>query len=231
MQFLDEFRCIDHGPTQRPTERTGRSPGRRSVGRVRSATNWVPDGPPRYAEQFLYMRATHRAAPCLRRTHAAGTPALRPWPVRAVPGGDGRIDRDVLGINSGPIAWAPELRAQRPRSPSSAIACAPQPVACAADFVYSAATSRDRAPRRSWSCPMTPAHPYQTSMDVVALAPHAEVTLVPLGRPTRNASPTIQQVRDARPRTHVRDLGVLGVSGGVTEARRSNGAGAQLLDC
>ena len=66
------------------------------------------------------------------------------------------------------------------------------------DFVYS--VSRDFA--RSCPTPIlvlrddAPSHPYQTSMDVVALAPHAEVTPFPWADQPETLAQTIQQVRD-----------------------------------
>ena len=42
----------------------------------------------------------------------------------------------------------------------------------------------------------TPAHPYQVSMDFVALAPKAEVTLYPWREPKELLAKTIQHVRD-----------------------------------
>ena len=66
------------------------------------------------------------------------------------------------------------------------------------DFVYS--VSRDFA--RACQTPMlvmpddTPAHPYQTSMDIVALAPKAEVTVYPWTEPKDLLAKTVNQVRD-----------------------------------
>ena len=66
------------------------------------------------------------------------------------------------------------------------------------EFVYS--VSRDFA--RSCQTPMlvmpddTPAHPYQTAMDIVALAPNAEVTVYPWSEPTDLLAKTVNQVRD-----------------------------------
>jgi hypothetical protein len=66
------------------------------------------------------------------------------------------------------------------------------------DFVYS--VSRDFA--RSCQTSMlvmpddTPAHPYQVSMDVVELAPKAEVTVYPWREPKDLLAKTVNQVRD-----------------------------------
>jgi hypothetical protein len=65
------------------------------------------------------------------------------------------------------------------------------------DFVYS--VSREFV--RACQTPMlvmpddTPAHPYQASMDVAALAPQAEVTVFPWKEPTELKARTIEQVR------------------------------------
>ncbi len=42
----------------------------------------------------------------------------------------------------------------------------------------------------------TPAHPYQVALDIVALAPRAEVTVYPWREPEDLLARTIQQVRD-----------------------------------
>jgi hypothetical protein len=42
----------------------------------------------------------------------------------------------------------------------------------------------------------TPAHLYQTSMDIVELAPQAEVTVYPWREPKDLLAQTVQQVRD-----------------------------------
>ena len=65
------------------------------------------------------------------------------------------------------------------------------------DFVYS--VSRDFA--RSCQTPMlvmpddTPAHPYQTSVDIASLAPNAEVTVYPWREPPELKERTINRVR------------------------------------
>jgi pimeloyl-ACP methyl ester carboxylesterase len=95
--------------------------------------------------------------------------------------------------------WARELRAQRPDVTMETIEAyfhnlyRVQP-----DFVYS--VPRDFA--RSCQTPIlvmpddTPAHPYQTSMDIVELAPKAEVTPYPWTEPKDLLTQTVQQVRD-----------------------------------
>lgn len=66
------------------------------------------------------------------------------------------------------------------------------------DFVYS--VTRDFV--RSCQTPLlvlpddTPAHPYQVALDIVALAPRAEVTAYPWREPADLLASTIQQVRD-----------------------------------
>ncbi len=66
------------------------------------------------------------------------------------------------------------------------------------DFVYS--VSRDFV--RSCQTPMlvmpddTPSHPYQTSVDVAALAPKAESTVFPWRDPPELKVETINQVRE-----------------------------------
>ena len=105
---------------------------------------------------------------------------------------------DVM-YNSGRDQWAPELRARRPEVSMETIeAYLHNLYRVQPDFVYSA--SRDFA--RSCQTPMlvmpddTPAHPYQTSMDVVELAPKAEVTVYPWREPKDLLDKTVNQVRD-----------------------------------
>ncbi|MEO9189428.1 MAG: alpha/beta fold hydrolase [Acetobacteraceae bacterium] len=104
---------------------------------------------------------------------------------------------DVM-YNAGRDVWAPELRARRPDVSMATIdpylhnLYRVQP-----DFVYS--VSRDFV--RSCQTPMlvlpddTPAHPYQTAMDIAALAPKAEVTVYPWREPSELLAQTINQVR------------------------------------
>jgi hypothetical protein len=105
---------------------------------------------------------------------------------------------DVM-YNSGRDNWAPELRAQRPEITMATIeAYLHNLYRVQPDFVYS--VSRDFV--RSCQTPMlvmpddTPAHPYQTSMDVAELAPKAEVTVYPWREPKDLLTKTINQVRD-----------------------------------
>ena len=105
---------------------------------------------------------------------------------------------DVM-YNSGHDGWAPELRAQRPDVTMETVeAYLHNLYRVQPDFVYS--VSRDFA--RSCQTPMlvmpddTPAHPYQTSMDIVELAPKAEVTVYPWREPKDLLDKTINQVRD-----------------------------------
>ena len=105
---------------------------------------------------------------------------------------------DVM-YNSGRDQWASELRARRPEVSMETIeAYLHNLYRVQPDFVYSA--SRDFA--RSCQTPMlvmpddTPAHPYQTSMDIVELAPKAEVTVYPWREPKDLLDKTVNQVRD-----------------------------------
>ena len=104
---------------------------------------------------------------------------------------------DVM-YNSGRDVWAPELLARRPDLSMQTIeAYLHNLYRVQPDFVYS--VSRDFV--RSCQTPMlvmpddTPAHPYQTSMDVAALAPKAEVTVYPWREPEALRAKTIDQVR------------------------------------
>ncbi|MGH7397023.1 MAG: alpha/beta fold hydrolase [Candidatus Rokuibacteriota bacterium] len=104
---------------------------------------------------------------------------------------------DVM-FNSGRDVWAPELLARRPDLTMAQVETylhnlyRVQP-----DFVYS--VSRDFA--RVCRTPMlvmpddTPAHPYQSSVDVASLAPNAEVTVYPWREPPELKTRTIDRVR------------------------------------
>ena len=106
-------------------------------------------------------------------------------------------DPDVM-YRSGRDVWAPELLARRPDVTMGQVEAylhnlyRRQP-----DFVYS--VSRDFA--RSCQTPMlvmpddTPAHPYQSSVDVASLAPKAEVTVYPWREPLELKARTIDRVR------------------------------------
>jgi pimeloyl-ACP methyl ester carboxylesterase len=105
---------------------------------------------------------------------------------------------DVM-YNSGRDTWAPEFRARRPDVTMETIeAYLHNLYRVQPDFVYS--VSRDFA--RSCQTPMlvmpddTPAHPYQVSMDIAALAPKAEVTVYPWREPKELLAKTINQVRE-----------------------------------
>ena len=104
---------------------------------------------------------------------------------------------DVM-YNSGRDVWAPELRARRPEITMESIeAYLHNLYRVRPDFVYS--VSRDFV--RSCQTPMlvmpddTPAHPYQTSVDIAALAPKAESTVFPWREPKDLLEKTIDQVR------------------------------------
>jgi pimeloyl-ACP methyl ester carboxylesterase len=104
---------------------------------------------------------------------------------------------DVM-YNSGRDVWAPELMARRPDVTMATVeAYLHNLYRARADFVYS--VSREFA--RSCQVPMlvmpddTPSHPYQSSMDVAALAPKAQVTAYPWREPPELLARTINQVR------------------------------------
>ena len=104
---------------------------------------------------------------------------------------------DVM-YNSGRDVWAPELLAGRPELSMAQVEASLHALyRVGPDFVYS--VSRDFA--RSCRTPMlvmpddTPAHPYQTSVDVAALAPNAESTVYPWREPPELLERTIDQVR------------------------------------
>ena len=98
--------------------------------------------------------------------------------------------------NSGRNVWAPELLARRPDLTMETIeAYLHNLYRVQPDFVYS--VSRDFA--RSCQTPMlvmpddTPAHPYQTSVDIASLAPNAEVTVYPWREPPELKARTINR--------------------------------------
>ena len=104
---------------------------------------------------------------------------------------------DVM-YNSGLDGWATEFRARRPEVSMDTIErylhnlYRVQP-----DFVYS--VSRDFA--RTCQTPMlvlpddTPAHAYQTAIDIASLAPNAEATVYPWKEPPELKAQTISRVR------------------------------------
>ena len=104
---------------------------------------------------------------------------------------------DVM-YNSGRDVWAPELLARRPDLTMAQVEAYLHALyRVRPDFVYS--VSRDFV--RSCRTPMlvmpddTPAHPYQTSVDVAALAPNAVSTVYPWREPPELLERTIDQVR------------------------------------
>jgi pimeloyl-ACP methyl ester carboxylesterase len=104
---------------------------------------------------------------------------------------------DVM-YNSGRDVWAPELIKRRPDVTMETVtAYLHNLYRVRPDFVYS--VSRDFV--RSCQTPMlilpddTPAHPYQTSVDVASLAPNAEVTVYPWREPPELLARTINRVR------------------------------------
>ena len=104
---------------------------------------------------------------------------------------------DVM-YNSGRNGWATEFRARRPEVSTETIeAYLHNLYRARPDFVYS--VSRDFA--RSCQTPMlvlpddTPAHAYQTSVDIASLAPNGEVTVYPWKEPPELKARTINRVR------------------------------------
>ena len=104
---------------------------------------------------------------------------------------------DVM-YNSGRDVWAPELRTRRPEITMERIEVYLHNLyRVRPDFVYS--VSREFV--RSCQMPMlvmpddTPAHPYQTSVDIAALAPKAQSTVFPWRAPKDLLEKTIDQVR------------------------------------
>ncbi len=105
---------------------------------------------------------------------------------------------DVM-YNSGRRNWAPAFLARQPDMTMAEVeGYLHRLYRARPDFLYS--VSRDFA--RTCTTPLlvmpddTPAHPYQTSMDVVALAPHAELTAYPWRSPPDLLDATIARVRD-----------------------------------
>jgi pimeloyl-ACP methyl ester carboxylesterase len=105
---------------------------------------------------------------------------------------------DVM-YNSGRDNWAPELLAERSDVTMQTIeAYLHNLYRVHPDFVYS--VSRDFA--HACQTPIlvlpddTPAHPYQTSMDIAALAPNAKATVYPWREPADLKAKTINQVRE-----------------------------------
>jgi pimeloyl-ACP methyl ester carboxylesterase len=109
-----------------------------------------------------------------------------------------RPENPDIMYTSGRDVWAPELCARRPDVTMATIeAYLHNLYRVRPDFVYS--VSRDFA--RSCRTPMlvlpddTPAHPYQTAVDVASLAPNAEVTVYPWREPPELLARTINRVR------------------------------------
>jgi pimeloyl-ACP methyl ester carboxylesterase len=104
---------------------------------------------------------------------------------------------DVM-YNSGRDVWAKEFRARRPEVSMETIEKYLHNLyRVRPDFVHS--VSRDFA--RSCQTPMlvlpddTPAHAYQTAVDIASLAPKAEVTVYPWKEPPELKARTINRVR------------------------------------
>src|SRR5260370_31996828 len=104
---------------------------------------------------------------------------------------------DVM-YNSGKDVWAKEFRARRPEGSMETIEKYLHNLyRVRPDFVYS--VSRDFV--RSCQTPMlvlpddTPAHPYQTSVDIASLAPNADVSVYPWNKPPELKARTINRAR------------------------------------
>src|SRR5712691_3499670 len=104
---------------------------------------------------------------------------------------------DVM-YNSGRDVWAPEFRKRQSNESTETIEKYLHNLyRVRPDFVYS--VSRDFV--RSCQTPMlvlpddTPAHAYQTSVDIASLAPNAEVTVYPWKEPPELKARTINRVR------------------------------------
>ena len=105
---------------------------------------------------------------------------------------------DVM-YNMGRDIWAPDLLARRPDvTMETCEAYLHNLYRVQPNFVYS--VSRDFA--RSCQTPMlvlpddTPAHSYEAAMDIVALAPKAEVTVYPWTEPKDLLTKTVKQVHE-----------------------------------
>jgi pimeloyl-ACP methyl ester carboxylesterase len=110
-----------------------------------------------------------------------------------------RPEKPDVMYTSGRDVWAPEFRKRQPDVSMETIERYLHNLYRARpDFVYS--VSRDFV--RSCQTPMlvmpddTPAHPYPVSMDIVALAPKAEVTVYPWKEPKDLLDKTVNHVRD-----------------------------------
>jgi pimeloyl-ACP methyl ester carboxylesterase len=109
-----------------------------------------------------------------------------------------RPENPNVMYDSGRDTWAPEFRARRPDVSAETIEKYLHNLyRVRPDFVYS--VSRDFV--RSCQTPMlvlpddTPAHAYQTSVDIASLAPNAEVTVYPWKEPPDLKTRTINRVR------------------------------------
>lgn len=112
-------------------------------------------------------------------------------------------NQDVM-YNSGRDVWAPEQLARCPNLKMVQVELYLHNLyRTHADFVYS--VSRDFV--RSCKTPMlvmhddTPAHSYQASLDVAALAPNAQSTVYPWNEPKDLLETTVNEVREFL-RTH-----------------------------
>jgi pimeloyl-ACP methyl ester carboxylesterase len=106
-------------------------------------------------------------------------------------------DPEVM-VNHSRVGWAKEYRERMPDLPMATIETYLQNLFRArSDFVFS--VSRDFA--RNCQTPIlvlpddTPAHAYQTCVDIASLAPNAEVTVYPWKEPPELKARTINRVR------------------------------------
>ena len=109
-----------------------------------------------------------------------------------------RPENPDIMYNSGRDVWSSALRARQPEITAESIeAYLHNLYRVRPDFVYSVA----REFVRSCQTPLlvmpddTPAHPYQTSVDIAALAPKAQSTVFPWREPKDLLEKTIDQVR------------------------------------
>jgi pimeloyl-ACP methyl ester carboxylesterase len=110
-----------------------------------------------------------------------------------------RPENPGVMYNSGVNGWAAEFRAEHPEvSPETIEQYLHNLYEVQPDFVYS--VSRDFV--RTCQTPMlvlpddTPAHAYQTAIDIASLAPNAEASVYPWREPPELKAQIINQVRD-----------------------------------
>ena len=190
-EFKNEFRCI--------TMDQRNANGGESSGPIPVDDPWVPspttssaDGSPRHPRVLLHGYAS--GPRCIKLIGGSRPRCGR----RPLPAGRASAGDPGPHVQRGPEHLAPALLARRPDLTMENIeAYLHNLFRVQPDFVYS--VSRDFV--RSCQTPMlvmpddTPGHPYQVSMDIVALAPKAEVTSIP-GKSPRTSGQDVHQVRD-----------------------------------